>query len=57
MTVTSPVTAAEPNLLRLPYRAKAALPHLLEVAERELRRTSDIVNISSVAGRLVRMGS
>jgi NADP-dependent 3-hydroxy acid dehydrogenase YdfG len=45
------------NLLGLLYCSKAALPHLLEAAEREPRRTSDLVNVSSVAGRLVRLGS
>jgi NADP-dependent 3-hydroxy acid dehydrogenase YdfG len=42
---------------RLLYCARAALPHLLEAAEREPRRTADLVNISSVAGRVVRAGS
>jgi NADP-dependent 3-hydroxy acid dehydrogenase YdfG len=45
------------NVLGLLYCAKAALPHLLESAEREPRRCSDLVNISSVAGRQVRLGS
>jgi NADP-dependent 3-hydroxy acid dehydrogenase YdfG len=45
------------NLLGLLYCAKAALPHLLEAAEREPRKTSDLVNVSSVAGRQVRLGS
>lgn len=45
------------NVLGLLYCAKAALPHLLEAAEREPRRTSDLVNVSSVAGRHVRLGS
>jgi NADP-dependent 3-hydroxy acid dehydrogenase YdfG len=45
------------NVLGLLYCAKAALPHLIEAAEREPRRTSDLVNVSSVAGRHVRMGS
>jgi NADP-dependent 3-hydroxy acid dehydrogenase YdfG len=45
------------NLLGLLYCAKAALPHLLEAAEREPRRMSDLVNVSSVAGRQVRLGS
>ncbi len=35
----------------------AALPHLLEAAEREPRRVADVVNISSVAGRVARNGS
>ncbi len=45
------------NVLGLLYCAKAALPHLLDAAEREPRRTSDLVNVSSVAGRQVRLGS
>ena len=45
------------NLLGLLYCAKAALPHLLEAAEREPRKTSDLVNVTSVAGRQVRLGS
>ncbi|HEX5989722.1 MAG TPA: SDR family NAD(P)-dependent oxidoreductase [Solirubrobacterales bacterium] len=45
------------NLLGLLYTARAALPHLLEAAERDPRRVADLVNISSVAGRLARKGS
>lgn len=45
------------NVLGLLYCAKAALPHLLESAAREPRMTADLVNVSSVAGRLVRLGS
>lgn len=45
------------NVLGLLYCAKAALPHLLAAAEQEPRRTADLVNISSVAGRQVRLGS
>jgi NADP-dependent 3-hydroxy acid dehydrogenase YdfG len=45
------------NVLGLLYCAKAALPHLLHAAEREPRRTADLVNVSSVAGRLVRLGN
>lgn len=33
------------------YMTKAALPHLLQSAEDELRGVADIVNISSIAGR------
>jgi NADP-dependent 3-hydroxy acid dehydrogenase YdfG len=47
----------EVNVLGLLYCAKAALPHLLQTAEREPRRVADLVNISSVAGRVVRLGS
>lgn len=45
------------NLLGLLYTAHAALPHLLEAAEKEPRRVADLVNISSVAGRMARKGS
>jgi len=45
------------NLLGLLYCAKAAIPHLLEAAEAEPRRTADLVNVSSVAGRVARRGS
>jgi NADP-dependent 3-hydroxy acid dehydrogenase YdfG len=39
------------------YCAHAALPHLLEAAEAAPRRVADLVNISSVAGRVPRLGS
>jgi NADP-dependent 3-hydroxy acid dehydrogenase YdfG len=39
------------------YCAHAALPHLLAAAESEPRRVADLVNISSVAGRVARSGS
>ena len=45
------------NVLGLLYCAKAALPHLLEAAASSERGTADLVNISSVAGRVVRSGS
>jgi NADP-dependent 3-hydroxy acid dehydrogenase YdfG len=45
------------NLNGLLYVAHAALPHLLKAAEQEPRRVADLVNISSVAGRLARVGS
>jgi NADP-dependent 3-hydroxy acid dehydrogenase YdfG len=47
----------ELNVLGLLYTTHAALPHLLEAAEREPRRVADIVNVSSVAGRHARQGS
>jgi NADP-dependent 3-hydroxy acid dehydrogenase YdfG len=47
----------ELNLLGLLYTTHAALPHLLEAAEREPRRVADVVNVSSVAGRVARLGS
>ena len=45
------------NLLGLLYCAHAALPHLLAAAEDGPRRVADMVNISSVAGRVPRNGS
>ncbi len=45
------------NLLGLLYCTHAALPHLLEAAERGPRNVADIVNVSSVAGRVARLGS
>ncbi len=45
------------NVLGLLYCAKAALPHLLESAATGPRQVADLVNISSVAGRVVRNGS
>jgi NADP-dependent 3-hydroxy acid dehydrogenase YdfG len=45
------------NVLGLLYVAHAALPHLLRAAEGEPRRVSDLVNVSSVAGRAARSGS
>ncbi len=47
----------EVNLLGLLYTAHAALPHLLKSAAEEPRRVADLVNISSVAGRMARKGS
>jgi NADP-dependent 3-hydroxy acid dehydrogenase YdfG len=49
-------TMVHVNVLGLLYTAKAALPHLLDAAGGE-RGCADLVNISSVAGRQVRMGS
>jgi NADP-dependent 3-hydroxy acid dehydrogenase YdfG len=45
------------NLRGLLYCAHAALPHLLSAAEDSPRRVADLVNVSSVAGRQVRLGS
>jgi NADP-dependent 3-hydroxy acid dehydrogenase YdfG len=45
------------NISGLLYCAHAALPHLLKAAEDEPRRVADMVNISSVAGRVARNGS
>ncbi len=47
----------ELNVLGLMYCAHAALPHLLEAAEDGERRVADMVNISSVAGRVARSGA
>jgi NADP-dependent 3-hydroxy acid dehydrogenase YdfG len=47
----------ELNLLGLLYCAHAALPHLLRAAEDGPRQVADMVNISSVAGRVPRLGS
>jgi NADP-dependent 3-hydroxy acid dehydrogenase YdfG len=40
------------NVQGLLYTTSAALPHLLEAAEEGPRRVADIVNISSIAGRV-----
>src|ERR1700761_7599241 len=45
------------NLKGLLYVAKAALPHLLRFADEAPRLVTDLVNISSVAGRRPREGS
>ena len=45
------------NLRGLLYCAHAALPHLLAAAEDSPRSVADMVNISSVAGRVARNGS
>ena len=45
------------NLLGLLYCTHAALPHLLEAAAGEPRQVADIVNVSSVAGRIARLNS
>ncbi len=45
------------NVNGLMLMSHAALPHLLAAAEKEPRRVADLVNISSVAGRVARMGS
>jgi NADP-dependent 3-hydroxy acid dehydrogenase YdfG len=47
----------ELNVLGLLYCAHAALPHLLHAAESSPRQVADMVNISSVAGRVARSGS
>jgi NADP-dependent 3-hydroxy acid dehydrogenase YdfG len=45
------------NLMGLLYCSHAALPHLLRSAEGGPRGVADVVNISSVAGRVARNGS
>jgi NADP-dependent 3-hydroxy acid dehydrogenase YdfG len=47
----------ELNLLGLLYCAHAALPHLLRAATDGPRQVADMVNISSVAGRVARNGN
>ncbi|MGP6156936.1 MAG: SDR family NAD(P)-dependent oxidoreductase [Vulcanimicrobiaceae bacterium] len=45
------------NVAALLHVSHAALPHLLEAAQGEPRRVADLVNVSSVAGRVARNGS
>lgn len=45
------------NVSGLLYCAHAALPHLLRAAQDGPRQVADMVNISSVAGRVARLGS
>lgn len=45
------------NLLGLLYCTHAALPHLLAAAESAPRTVADVVNVSSVAGRIARLNS
>lgn len=45
------------NLQGLLYTAHAALPHLLTAAADGPRQVADLINVSSVAGRVARMGS
>jgi NADP-dependent 3-hydroxy acid dehydrogenase YdfG len=45
------------NLLGLVYVAHAALPHLIRAAAQAPRNVADIVLVSSVAGRVARLGS
>ncbi|MFC5831489.1 SDR family NAD(P)-dependent oxidoreductase [Nonomuraea insulae] len=44
------------NVQGLLYTTRAALPHLLKAAEQGPRRVADIVNISSIAGRVAWSG-
>ena len=50
-------TMLDVNVAGLLYCAHAALPHLLSAAEDGPRNVADMVNISSVAGRVARLGS
>jgi NADP-dependent 3-hydroxy acid dehydrogenase YdfG len=45
------------NVMGLLYVSRAALPHLLAAARQAPRHVADLVNISSVAGRVARAGS
>jgi NADP-dependent 3-hydroxy acid dehydrogenase YdfG len=45
------------NLQGLLYCSHAAIPHLLGAAQDSPRGVADLINISSVAGRVARMGS
>jgi NADP-dependent 3-hydroxy acid dehydrogenase YdfG len=45
------------NVSGLLYCAHAALPHLIQAAEDSPRQVADMVNVSSVAGRVARTGS
>jgi NADP-dependent 3-hydroxy acid dehydrogenase YdfG len=45
------------NLLGLLYTSNTALPHLIAASESSRRRVADLINISSVAGRVPRSGS
>jgi NADP-dependent 3-hydroxy acid dehydrogenase YdfG len=45
------------NVLGLLYCTHAALPHLLSAAEEQPRQVADVVNVSSVAGRVARRNS
>ena len=47
----------EVNVNGLLYCAHAALPHLLRAASSAPRQVADVVNVSSVAGRVARLGS
>jgi len=50
-------TMVSVNILGLLYTAKAAMPHLLKAADKGPREVADLINISSVAGRVARKGS
>jgi NADP-dependent 3-hydroxy acid dehydrogenase YdfG len=61
LMLLGPVAGADPeewdrmiaiNVKGLLYTTRAALPHLLQAAQEGPRRVADIVNISSIAGRV-----
>ncbi len=61
LMLLGPVAGADPqewdrmiaiNVQGLLYTTHAALPHLLQAAQQSPRRVADIVNISSIAGRV-----
>jgi NADP-dependent 3-hydroxy acid dehydrogenase YdfG len=61
LMLLGPIAGADPqewdrmiaiNIQGLLYTTRAALPHLLQAAEDGPRRVADIVNISSIAGRV-----
>jgi len=45
------------NLLGVLYTTHAALPHVLRAAEDSARRVADVVNISSIGGRIATRGA
>ena len=45
------------NVLGLLYCTHAALPHLIAAAQDGPRRVADLINVSSIGGRTVRVGS
>jgi NADP-dependent 3-hydroxy acid dehydrogenase YdfG len=66
LMLLGPIVGADPlewdrmlriNVSALMNATSAALPHLLKAAEGAPRNVADIVNISSVAGRVARSGS
>ncbi len=65
LMLLGPVVGADPeewdrmiaiNVKGLLYTTRSALPHLLQAAEQGPRRVADIVNISSIAGRVAWSG-
>ncbi len=66
LMLLGPISGADPsewqrmvdlNLTALMRCTLAALPHLVRAAESEPRRVADVVNVSSVAGRVARSGA